>query len=142
VCGHEVTAGHRLGDQGDAADADPGHVGDGVERARPAEADLDARLLRTHQTSSERPDRRRFSTHHASTLLMTTLDCNSDEHGREAARLLLEIVRGETPAQPRRIIPVSLIERASTARRRSRLGPGTRRGASWKAGPTARAGRR
>jgi len=47
---------------------------------------------------------------------MTTLDYNSDEHGREAARLLIDLVRGKTPAEPRRIIPVSLIERASTAR--------------------------
>ncbi len=47
---------------------------------------------------------------------MTTLDYNSDEHGREAARLLIDLVRGVTPAQPRRVIPVSLIERESTAR--------------------------
>jgi DNA-binding LacI/PurR family transcriptional regulator len=51
-----------------------------------------------------------------STPPMTTLDYNSDAHGREAARLLIDLVRGKTPAQPRRIIPVSLIERASTAR--------------------------
>jgi DNA-binding LacI/PurR family transcriptional regulator len=47
---------------------------------------------------------------------MTTLDYNSDEHGREAARLLIDLVHGNIPAEPRRIIPVSLIERASTAR--------------------------
>jgi len=47
---------------------------------------------------------------------MTTIDYNSDEHGREAARLLISLVRGETPARPRGIIPVSLIERASTCR--------------------------
>ena len=47
---------------------------------------------------------------------MTTLDYNSDEHGHEAARLLIALVRGEEPAVPRRILPVTLIERESTAR--------------------------
>ena len=51
-----------------------------------------------------------------STPPMTTLDYNSDEHGRQAAKLLLDLVRGVTPAQPRRVIPVSLIERESTGR--------------------------
>ena len=47
---------------------------------------------------------------------MTTLDYNSDEHGHEVAHLLIALVRGETPAVPRRILPVTLIERESTAR--------------------------
>ena len=47
---------------------------------------------------------------------MTTLDYHAGEHGREAASMLIELVRGGTPAEPRRLIPVSLIERESTAR--------------------------
>ena len=47
---------------------------------------------------------------------LTTLDYNADLHGREAARLLIALVRGEVPAEPRRIIPISLLERESTAR--------------------------
>ena len=48
---------------------------------------------------------------------MTTLDYHPEEHGREAARLLVQLVRGETPAEPRRLLPFSLIERESTRRR-------------------------
>ena len=51
-----------------------------------------------------------------STPPMTTLDYNSDEHGHEAARLLISLVRGETPDVPRRVLPVTLVERESTAR--------------------------
>lgn len=51
-----------------------------------------------------------------STPPMTTIDYHSDEHGREAAELLVELVRGGRPARPRRVIPVSLIARPSTAR--------------------------
>lgn len=49
---------------------------------------------------------------------MTTLDYNAEAHGREAARMLIQLVRGEAPAEPRRILPFSLIERESTRRRR------------------------
>jgi DNA-binding LacI/PurR family transcriptional regulator len=47
---------------------------------------------------------------------MTTLDYNAEEHGREAARMLVQLVRGETPAEPRKLLPFALIERASTRR--------------------------
>jgi DNA-binding LacI/PurR family transcriptional regulator len=48
---------------------------------------------------------------------MTTLDYHAEEHGREAARMLVQLVRGETPAEPRKLLPFSLLERASTRRR-------------------------
>jgi DNA-binding LacI/PurR family transcriptional regulator len=47
---------------------------------------------------------------------MTTLDYNAEEHGREAARMLIQLVRGETPAEPRKLLPFSLVERESTRR--------------------------
>ena len=52
-----------------------------------------------------------------STPPMTTLDYHAEEHGREAARMLVQLVRGETPPEPRKILPFSLIERESTRRR-------------------------
>jgi len=48
---------------------------------------------------------------------MTTLDYHPEEHGREAARMLIQLVRGETPAEPRKLLPFSLVERESTRRR-------------------------
>ena len=51
-----------------------------------------------------------------STPPLTSLDYQAGELGREAARLLIELVRGGTPAAPRRIVPATLIARASTAR--------------------------
>ena len=47
---------------------------------------------------------------------MTTLDYHAEEHGREAARMLIQLVRGEAPSEPRRLLPFSLIERESTRR--------------------------
>lgn len=47
---------------------------------------------------------------------MTTLDYRAEEHGREAARMLVQLVRGETPPEPRRILPFSLMARGSTRR--------------------------
>ena len=51
-----------------------------------------------------------------STPPMTTLDYHAEDHGREAARMLVQLVRGETPPEPRKLLPFSLIERASTRR--------------------------
>jgi len=48
---------------------------------------------------------------------MTTLDYHAEEYGREAARMLVQLVRGETPAEPHKLLPFSLIERESTRRR-------------------------
>jgi DNA-binding LacI/PurR family transcriptional regulator len=48
---------------------------------------------------------------------MTTLDYHAEEHGREAARMLIQLVRGEVPAEPRKLLPFSLVERESTRRR-------------------------
>lgn len=48
---------------------------------------------------------------------MTTVDYHPERHGREAVRLLIELVRGETPAEPHKLIPLSLVERESTRRR-------------------------
>lgn len=47
---------------------------------------------------------------------MTTLEYDAERHGREAADMLIRLVRGETIEQPRRVLPVSLVERASTRR--------------------------
>ncbi len=52
----------------------------------------------------------------ASSPPMTTLDYSAEERGREAARMLLQLVRGETPAEPRKVIPFTLVERESTRR--------------------------
>lgn len=48
---------------------------------------------------------------------MTTLDYNAEALGREAAGMLIGLVRGETPAEPHRLLPLSLLERESTRRR-------------------------
>ena len=55
-----------------------------------------------------------------STPPMTTVDYHPEQHGREAVRMLIELVRGETPAEPHKLIPLSLVERESTRRRRRR----------------------
>ncbi len=47
---------------------------------------------------------------------MTTLEYDAERHGREAADMLIKIVRGETVEEPRRVLPVRLVERASTQR--------------------------
>ena len=52
-----------------------------------------------------------------STPPMTTVDYHPEQHGREAVRMLIELVRGETPAEPHKLIPLSLVERESTRRR-------------------------
>jgi len=48
---------------------------------------------------------------------LTTVDYHPEQHGREAVRMLIELVRGETPAEPHKLIPLSLVERESTRRR-------------------------
>ncbi len=47
---------------------------------------------------------------------LTSLDYRAAELGREAARLLIGLVRGSPPAVPRLVVPATLIERRSTAR--------------------------
>jgi DNA-binding LacI/PurR family transcriptional regulator len=47
---------------------------------------------------------------------MTTLDYNTATLAREATRLLVQLVRGETPAERQKLVPVKLVERESTAR--------------------------
>lgn len=47
---------------------------------------------------------------------LTSLDYQAGELGREAAHLLIELVRGGAPQEPRRIVPATLIARESTAR--------------------------
>jgi DNA-binding LacI/PurR family transcriptional regulator len=51
-----------------------------------------------------------------STPPMTTLEYDAERHGREAADMLIRLVRGETIDEPRRLLPVSLVERESTHR--------------------------
>ena len=76
ACAHRPLAHHeRPGlalDERHAADADAGHVGDGVEPARTPQADVDPEFPGPHQASSARSERRRFSTHHTSTPATTT----------------------------------------------------------------------
>lgn len=47
---------------------------------------------------------------------MTTLEYDAERHGREAADMLIRLARGETVEQPRRVLPVTLVERESTRR--------------------------
>jgi LacI family transcriptional regulator len=47
---------------------------------------------------------------------MTTLEYDAERHGREAADMLVRLLRGETIEQPRRTLPVTLVERESTRR--------------------------
>lgn len=48
---------------------------------------------------------------------MTTLDYHAERQGREAARMLVRLVRGEPVGRPHRTIPFSVTERESTRRR-------------------------
>jgi len=47
---------------------------------------------------------------------MTTLDYHPEEHGRQAAHMLIELVRGLEPSEPHKLISLSLVERESTRR--------------------------
>jgi DNA-binding LacI/PurR family transcriptional regulator len=51
-----------------------------------------------------------------STPPMTTLEYDAERHGREAADILIQLVRGEAVEEPRRVLPVALVERESTRR--------------------------
>ncbi len=51
-----------------------------------------------------------------STPPMTALEYDAAQHGREAAEMLIRLVRGETVDKPRRILQVKLVERESTRR--------------------------
>ena len=51
-----------------------------------------------------------------STPSMTTLEYDATQHGREAAGLLIKVLRGETIDEPRRVLAVELVERESTRR--------------------------
>jgi LacI family transcriptional regulator len=45
---------------------------------------------------------------------MTTLDYDGELLGREAARMLIQLIRGEDPAEPHKLLPLTVIEREST----------------------------
>jgi DNA-binding LacI/PurR family transcriptional regulator len=47
---------------------------------------------------------------------MTTLDYDVERQGREAAAMLIRLVRGEPVDEPRKIVPFSIAERESTRR--------------------------
>jgi DNA-binding LacI/PurR family transcriptional regulator len=51
-----------------------------------------------------------------STPTMTTLEYDAVRHGREAAELLIRVVRGEPVDEPRMVLQTTLVERASTRR--------------------------
>ena len=51
-----------------------------------------------------------------STPPMTTLEYDAEQHGREAAEMLIQLVRGEPVDEPRQLLPIALVERASTRR--------------------------
>ena len=51
-----------------------------------------------------------------STPPMTTLEYDAVQHGREAAEMLIHLVRGEPVDEPRQLLPVALVERESTRR--------------------------
>jgi DNA-binding LacI/PurR family transcriptional regulator len=51
-----------------------------------------------------------------STPPMTTLEYDAKRHGREAAEMLIHLVRGERIGEPRRLLRVALVERESTHR--------------------------
>ena len=51
-----------------------------------------------------------------STPPMTTLEYDARQHGREAAEMLIHLVRGEPVEEPRRVLPVTLVARESTNR--------------------------
>jgi DNA-binding LacI/PurR family transcriptional regulator len=52
----------------------------------------------------------------ASSPPLTTLDYHPEEHGREAAKMLIQLARGGVPPEPHKLLPFTLIERASTRR--------------------------
>jgi DNA-binding LacI/PurR family transcriptional regulator len=47
---------------------------------------------------------------------MTTLEYDIESQGREAARMLIRLVRGQPVDEPRKIVPFSIVERESTRR--------------------------
>lgn len=47
---------------------------------------------------------------------MTTLEYDAERQGREAARMLVRLIRGEPVDEPHLILPFSIVERASTRR--------------------------
>ena len=51
-----------------------------------------------------------------STPTMTTLEYDVERQGREAACMLIRLVRGEPVDEPRKILPFSIAERESTQR--------------------------
>ena len=51
-----------------------------------------------------------------STPPMTALEYDAEQHGREAAEMLIRLVRGEPVDEPRRVLQVRLVERESTRR--------------------------
>ncbi len=51
-----------------------------------------------------------------STPPMTTLEYDAEQHGREAAEMLIQLVRGEPVEEPQRVLPVTLVARESTNR--------------------------
>ena len=51
-----------------------------------------------------------------STPPMTALEYDAEQHGRDAAEMLIQLVRGEPVDEPRRVSRISLVERESTRR--------------------------
>ena len=52
----------------------------------------------------------------ATTPPITTLDYDAVAQARAATHMLIELVRGQTPEEPQKLLPVTLIERESTRR--------------------------
>jgi DNA-binding LacI/PurR family transcriptional regulator len=57
-----------------------------------------------------------FGQAEASAPAMTTLEFDAERHAREATDMLIRLVRGQTVDDPRRVLPVRLVERESTRR--------------------------
>ncbi len=57
-----------------------------------------------------------FGLEEKSTPPMTTLEYDAEQHGREAAEMLIQLVRGEPVEEPQRVLPVTLVARESTNR--------------------------
>ena len=51
-----------------------------------------------------------------STPTMTTLEYDATRHGREAAEMLIDLLRGEPVDEPHKVLEISLVERESTRR--------------------------
>ena len=51
-----------------------------------------------------------------STPPMTSLEYDAEQHGREAAEMLIRLVRDEPIDEPRKVMRVALVERDSTRR--------------------------